>query len=74
MQIYLIFYILLLELVLRTVKLDIIAEIENEEPEYEVEAIFDFKLAGKNIEYLIKWKSYLYEENTWEFKKYLKNC
>ena len=53
-RIYLIFYVLLLELALKTAKPNTIVEIENEEPEYEIEVIFDFKLARKNIEYLIK--------------------
>ena len=53
-RIYLIFYILLLKLIPKTTKLNIIIEIENEEPEYEIETILDFKLTRKNIEYLIK--------------------
>ena len=63
MRIYLIFYVLFLELILRIAKLNTIVEIEDEKPEYEVEVIFDFRLIGKNIEYLIKWKGYLHEEN-----------
>ena len=63
-----------MELIFRTVKSNITVEIENEESEYEVEAILDFKLVRNIMEYLVKWKGYLYDENIWEFKVHLENA
>ena len=44
--------------------------IEGEE-EWEVETILDSRKHRKTIEYLIKWKDYPQEENTWESRKNL---
>ena len=57
------FYVILLKLILKTVRLNIIIKIEKKEPEYKVEVIFNFKLIKNIMEYLIKWKGYLYNEN-----------
>jgi hypothetical protein len=35
-------------------------------PSYEVEAIVNHKGRGKNIKYLVKWKDYPADQNTWE--------
>jgi hypothetical protein len=35
-------------------------------PEYEVEQVLDQRKRGRGIQYLIKWKGYGHEENTWE--------
>jgi hypothetical protein len=44
------------------------------EAEYEVEQIIDKRQKGKKIEYLVKWKGYNHDENTWEPKKNLANA
>ena len=44
---------------------------ENELDVYEVEEILDQRLAGKQEQYLIKWKGYEHTENTWEPAKNL---
>ncbi|QLI66325.1 Transposon Tf2-12 polyprotein [Metarhizium brunneum] len=44
------------------------------ETEYEVERILDMRTRNKTRQYLIKWKSYGDEENTWEPTEHLKNC
>jgi len=36
------------------------------EPEYEVEEVVSSRKHGRGIQYLIKWKGYGNEENTWE--------
>jgi hypothetical protein len=47
---------------------------ENEE-EYEVEQILDTrKLKNGKIEYLIHWKDYGHDEDTWEPSKHLTHC
>jgi len=46
---------------------------DNEE-EYEVEQILDTREKGKKIEYLIHWKGYGHDEDTWEPIKNLMNC
>jgi len=44
------------------------------EKEYEVEEIFDRQERRGRIKYLIKWKGYTAEENTWERLENLKNA
>ncbi|KID83641.1 pol polyprotein [Metarhizium guizhouense ARSEF 977] len=44
------------------------------ETEYEVERILDMRTKNKTRQYLIKWKNYGDEENTWEPTEHLKNC
>jgi hypothetical protein len=34
--------------------------------EYEVEAILDVKSVGRSKHYLVKWKGFADEDNTWE--------
>jgi hypothetical protein len=66
MNIYLVFYISFLELVLLGVLLVPVTEIElvNPNTEYKVEEILDHKQVRNYIKYLIKWIDYLYSENT----------
>ena len=47
--------------------------LENEE-EYKVEQILDTRKSKGKIEYLIHWKGYRYNEDTWEPIKNLINC
>ncbi|EXV01030.1 reverse transcriptase domain protein [Metarhizium robertsii] len=42
--------------------------------EYEVEQILDVRTKNKTRQYLIKWKDYGHEENTWEPMKHLRKC
>jgi Chromo (CHRromatin Organisation MOdifier) domain len=74
-NIYLVFYISLLELALPGVLLVPVTEIElvNPNMEYKVEEILDHKQVKNCIKYLVKWTDYLYSENTWETKIILKN-
>jgi hypothetical protein len=44
------------------------------ELEYEVEAILDDKLLNKQKWYLVKWKGFPTEDNTWEPSYNLTNC
>ena len=44
------------------------------EKEYEVEEIFDKQERRGKTKYLVKWKGYMAEENTWEELKNLKNA
>ena len=70
-QIHLIFHISLLESAdLETSIQTMLNNFERYENEYEVEKI----LKQKGQKYLVKWKSYSEEENTWESAKNLKNC
>jgi hypothetical protein len=75
MNIHLVFYISLLELVLPGVLPAPITKIEpvNPNTEYKVEEILDYKQVKNYIKYLVKWIDYLYSENIWETKVILKN-
>jgi hypothetical protein len=74
-NIYPIFHISLLELVLLGVPNVLYTEIEpvNPNAEYEVEEILDQKYIRGNLHYLIKWEGYPHSENIWEPVKNL-NC
>jgi hypothetical protein len=65
MNIYPVFHISLLELVLPGVLLAPVTEIElvNLNAEYKVEKILDHKQVRNYIKYLVKWTDYLYSEN-----------
>jgi hypothetical protein len=75
MNIYLVFHISLLELVLPGVLLVPVIKIElvNLNTEYKIKEILDHKQVRNYIKYLVKWTDYLYLENTWETKIILKN-
>jgi hypothetical protein len=74
-NIYLVFHISFLELVLLGVLLVPVTEIEliNPNTEYKVGEILDYKQVRNYIKYLVKWIDYLYSENTWETRVILKN-
>ena len=42
-------------------------------PEYEVEAILGMRKCGRGMQYLVKWKGYGPEENTWESAQNVKD-
>ncbi|KAL0935757.1 reverse transcriptase domain protein [Colletotrichum truncatum] len=48
--------------------------VENNEPEYEVERIIDHLKEPEGYQYLVKWKGYGHEDNTWEPAKNLTNA
>jgi hypothetical protein len=54
-------------------QLDKTTELENEE-EYEVEKILAHRGEGPQTEYLVKWKGYDHDENTWEPIEHLTNA
>ena len=43
-------------------------------PEYEVEEILQSRKRGQGIQYLVKWKDYGNEENTWEPRRNVTNA
>ena len=43
-------------------------------PEYEVEEILSSRKRGRGIQYLVKWKGYGEEENTWEPRRNVENA
>jgi Reverse transcriptase (RNA-dependent DNA polymerase)/RNase H-like domain found in reverse transcriptase/Integrase zinc binding domain/Chromo (CHRromatin Organisation MOdifier) domain/Retroviral aspartyl protease/Integrase core domain/Retrotransposon gag protein/Zinc knuckle len=50
-------------------------EIVDGEPEYHVEKVLAHRLVGRNMEFLIKWKGYAQEHNSWEpAVAILENC
>jgi hypothetical protein len=65
MNIYPVFYISLLELVLSGVLLVPVTEIELVNPniKYKIEKILDYKQVRNYIKYLVKWTGYSYSEN-----------
>jgi hypothetical protein len=65
-NIYLVFHISLLELILPEILPALITEIEPVNPnmEYKIEEILDYKQVKNYIKYLVKWTDYLYSENT----------
>jgi hypothetical protein len=48
-------------------------ESEDDEDVYEVEKIIEKRKKGRSIQYLVKWKGYDEDQNTWEPVKNLQN-
>jgi hypothetical protein len=65
MNIYPVFYILLLEPILLGVLPALVIKIEpvNSNTEYKVEEILDHKRVRNYVKYLVNWIGYLYSEN-----------
>jgi hypothetical protein len=47
---------------------------ETMEEEYEVEEILDVAKKSRKLRWLVKWKGYGYEDNTWEPRENLTHC
>ncbi|KAM4064780.1 reverse transcriptase (RNA-dependent DNA polymerase) [Hirsutella rhossiliensis] len=73
MRIHPIFHISLLEPAPRDAKPQDKIEVDDDQ-EYEAEQILDTRRQGQQQEYLVKWKEYGPEENTWEPLKHLTHC
>jgi reverse transcriptase-like protein/integrase-like protein/chromodomain-containing protein/aspartyl protease len=73
MKIHPIFHISLLETASQDAEPQDCIEVADD-TEYEVEQILDTRKHNKERQWLIKWKGYGHEENTWEPIKNLTNC
>ena len=74
MRIRPVFHISLLEPAPADTPLETDIEIEPDQTDYEVEQILDVRKFGNQWRYLVKWKNYPSEENSWEPIKCLKDC
>ena len=74
MRIHPVFHVSLLEPAPHGIPLETNIEVETYKEEYEVETIGNYQRSQNNDEYLVKWKNYGPEENTWEPKQHLMNC
>ncbi|TIC91053.1 Transposon Tf2-6 polyprotein [Colletotrichum higginsianum] len=73
MKIHPVFHIALLEPAPRGSHTEDCIIVETHEPEYEVERIIDHRNENGHDEYLIKWKGYGHEDNSWEPVKNLQH-
>ena len=74
MRIRPVFYVSLLEPAPADTPLETDIEMEPDQTDYEVEQILDVRKFGNQWRYLVKWKNYPSEENSWEPIKCLKDC
>ena len=74
MRIRPVFHISLLEPAPADAPLETDIEMELDQTDYEVEQILDVRKFGNQWRYLVKWKNYPSEENSWEPIKCLKDC
>ncbi len=75
MRTHLFFHISLLELAPKdTIVITPRLDIEVYEEDYEPERILDKKRINGEIKYLVKWKGYSDQDNTWEPVRHLKNA
>ena len=49
-------------------------EDESTDSEFEVESVRDRRVYRKKVQYLVKWRSYESEDNTWEPEEHLIDC
>ncbi|KAK6224224.1 reverse transcriptase domain protein [Colletotrichum tabaci] len=73
MKVHPVFHIALLEPAPRGSHTEDCIIVETHEPEYEVERIIDHRNENGHDEYLIKWKGYGHEDNSWEPVKNLQH-
>jgi hypothetical protein len=64
MKIYPVFHISLFEPASDNISIDFQQKAETDRDEYEIEEILDLRQKRRTIEYLIKWKGYLYSKDT----------
>ena len=69
MQIHPVFHVSLLEPAPKGVRFEGTVEIDPEEEEYEVENILDSEERDGEVKYLVKWKGFADEANSWEKRK-----
>ena len=74
MRIRPVFHISLLEPAPADAPLETDIEMEPDQTDYEVEQLLDVRKFGNQWRYLVKWKNYPSEENSWEPIKCLKDC
>ena len=74
MRIRPVFHISLLEPAPADAPLETDIEMDPDQTDYEVEQILDVRKFGNQWRYLVKWKNYPSEENSWEPIKCLKDC
>ena len=74
MRIRPVFHISLLEPAPADAPLETDIEMEPNQTDYEVEQLLDVRKFGNQWRYLVKWKNYPSEENSWEPIKCLKDC
>jgi len=72
-RLYPVFHAALLETAPQQVPIQTTLQTQNEQ-EYEVEEILDVRQTSKGQEYLVSWKGYSMEENSWEPEGNLQNC
>jgi hypothetical protein len=72
-KIHLVFHVSLLEKALDNAELQTTMHLDQEE-EYEVEEVLDRQKINGQWKYLIKWRGWDTDQNTWEPIKHLKNC
>lgn len=74
MRIHPIFHISLLEPAPQNAQIETQIQLEEHPEEYEVEQILDSRQHGNQTEYLIRWKNYGPQDDTWEPLRNLTNC
>ena len=74
MRIRPVFHISLLEPAPADAPLETNIEMKPDQTDYEVEQLLDVRKFGNQWRYLVKWKNYPSEENSWEPIKCLKDC
>ncbi len=68
-----VFHVSFLESISLQTLLQTSLKVKEDEIEYEIEKILDYKGSSRREEYFIKWKGYNTVENIWKSKYHLKN-